>query len=124
MRYMRRRRKSGRSNMKSQRVGPGSLGAARRDESHEISEALLPERAAARLSGENLRVLVEDLVQCMQDVTDVLSARRNAGWVQKGEAALGMAQQVLQELRTQSRGASRQDQADISDISQSQYLGH
>ena len=98
--------------------GPGSLGAARRDVAHEISEALLPENAAARLSGENLRVLVEDLVQCMQDVTDVLSARRNAGWVQKGEAALSMAQQVLQELRTQSRGASRQDQADIS---QSQY---
>jgi len=91
-------------------------GAARRDGAHEISEALLPDRAAARLSAENLRVLVEDLEQCLQDVTDVLSARRSAGWAQKCEAALGMAQQVLQELRTQGRSASRQDQATCKEL--------
>ena len=36
----------------------------------EESEALLPDRGGKeRLGGENLRVLAEDLEQCLQDVT-------------------------------------------------------
>mmetsp|Transcript_45935 Transcript_45935/g.38676 ORF Transcript_45935/g.38676 Transcript_45935/m.38676 type:complete len:256 (+) Transcript_45935:84-851(+) len=90
-------------------------GAARRGV-EEISQTLLPVDAAVRLKGENLRVLAEDLEQCLQDVTDTLSGRRSAGWVQRYQRAVQMTQELLQELRTQARRATRQDQVACESI--------
>ena len=106
----------------------------------DASEALLASGGQDRLTAENLRVLAEDLEQCLQDVrggsdanvlfatateqtsqqcadvADTLSGRRGAGWMHKYESAVQMSMELLQELRVQGRRASRQDQAACEEL--------
>ncbi|EKX36900.1 hypothetical protein GUITHDRAFT_116923 [Guillardia theta CCMP2712] len=62
------------------------------------------------LTGENLRVLAEDLEQCLQEIESVLAEPRQHGnAVQKAAKSIAMAQDILDDLKTQGKQGCRQD---------------
>ena len=70
------------------------------------SEALLGDCSVRKLSNEALRVLAEDLEECLGDAAAAISSGRE----DKVARALALAAELLEQLRSQGRASSRQDQ--------------
>eukprot|EP00960_Hanusia_phi_P024369 717993-Hanusia_phi.AAC.1 len=62
------------------------------------------------LAGANLRVLAEDLEQCMEEIESVLAEPKQQGnAVQKASKSIAIAHEILNDLKTQGKQGCRQD---------------
>ena len=71
------------------------------------NEALLGDGAARKLTNAALRVLAEDLEESLGDAAAAVASSRGAD---KAAKALAQAGELLEQLRSQGRTGSRQDQ--------------